>query len=366
MSLVVRRKDWWNEGMHFRQSLTVGGLSLHPDGVDPLWLSLERDHHLEVVLSTREAGGEVLHCDVTTEVEPNSKVRSDFEKLAEDRLPRGAKPPKDLSIKPYIDPDGRIEPGHVAPLHLTPTGFQDFCNGLSGELSSAARDAVGVLRWRSRSLGPPRPFSSRGMQWSFDGELWHGLPRTTSAELMSDDRLELTESGAQDLQRLLDERRTEPTGHDLFREASSQRSSNHRGSLLLGVAALEVGVKEYIVACEPNSEAEVMGQESPPVVDMLEERLPALDPPGGAPRLQRFDKDTIEALRVGVQIRNSLAHRGAEVPSHRLRPFLRAVRNVLWTLDAQLDEDWASAYVIDPKESDSVGYRRVSSDEPRG
>jgi hypothetical protein len=53
------------------------------------------------------------------------------------------------------------------------------------------------------------------------------------------------------LRQLLDANQLEPVPHALLREAWSQRHSNPNSSLLIGMAALEVGVKDYIAACMP-------------------------------------------------------------------------------------------------------------------
>jgi hypothetical protein len=352
--------------VHFKLSLTISGLSLHPGGVDSLHLTLDKAHPVTVTLSgptEREMAdrSEQILCDATTEFDPNNTITGAFSKLAEDRLPDGHPPaeewPKQLD---YVDSEGSISPNYVVPMWLMPSAFQDFASQLRSELHAAAEAALGVLRWRSRSLGPPQPFSSRGLSWSFDGKGWHRMPSTGTVDVISSDLLELTREAATELQTLLDGNRLEPLGHVLFREAWSQRRSNRRSSLLLGITALEIGIKEYIAACVPDAEWLAMNSPTPPVVNMLTEYLPTLTAPGDGAALQPFEDETVEALKVGVGVRNRLAHRGADVTAKRLLPTLRAVRNVLWALDVALGYGWAEGHMFPSLEKDvSQGYRRI-------
>jgi hypothetical protein len=304
---------------------------------------------------------EQILSEASTGFEPNAKVLAAFNRLTEDRLPDGHLARKDWPKElDYVDAEGNISPCHAVPAWLMPEGFRDFGEQLGAELHAASEAALGVLRWRGRSLGSPRPFSTRGMRWSTDGEKWRLMPATTSVEIISGDRLEITEETAGELQELLDAGRGEPLGHVIFREAWSQRSSNRRGSLLLVIAALEIGVKEYIAACVPDAEWLAMNAPTPPIIEILTEYLPSLEPPGSTGPVGNFDAETVKAIRTAINVRNELAHRGAEVGAERLMRTLRAVRNVLWNLDGALGQPWAEAHKFPSlQENVSQGYRRV-------
>lgn len=165
--------------MHFKLSLTISGVSLDPDGVDPLVLTFDKAHRISVTLAgPREMEtarpAEQMLCEATTAFNPNPAIIEAFARLAEDRLPDGHLPteewPKQLD---YISSEGGIRPNYVVPMWLMPPAFQSFASQLRSELHAAAEAALGVLRWRGRSLGPPQPFSSRGLTWSFDAEAWN-------------------------------------------------------------------------------------------------------------------------------------------------------------------------------------------------
>jgi hypothetical protein len=348
--------------VRFRLSLTVLELSLHPDGVEPLVLSLHKHHDLQVTLATREVDGEQLECVVETEFDPGGRVlKPAFEALAAGRLP-----PKHLPREEwgrdfhYIDADGNIREGYVVPLHIMPEAFRNFAKELSAEMNGAAADALGVIRWRSRTLGEPRPLATRGIEWSIEADEWHRLPMTTSLQIGAADRLEISEAAASEIQALLDDDELEPLAHVLFREAWSQRFANPRSSLLIGVAALEVGVKHYISACVAEARWLAENAPSPPVVRMLEEYLPKLQPPDGGTPLQPFDDKITGTLKDAVERRNKSTHLGLDVPRDRLMRILRAIRYVLWTLDEARGHDWAAQHRSPSLDKDpSVGYRLV-------
>jgi hypothetical protein len=314
-----------------------------------------------VTLSSAEDGSDSLEGVVVTEFDPNARIGKAFTELAANRLPDGHLPRekwhRDLS---YIDTDGIFEDGPVLPAYLMPETFQDFASKLSAELHGAANDALGVLRWRSRTLGTRRPFSTQIVMWSLDGERWHTLPTDLYLSVVDASRLHVSEGAASELQALLDEEELEPLAHELFREAWSERSTNPRSSLLIGMAALEVGIKQYISACVPDATWFVENSPSPDVVKMLREYLPTLQPPGAGTPLQPFEDALLDVLMTAVTIRNRLAHRGADVAHARLLPTLRAIRNVLWKLDEARGHAWAAQHLFPSLDKDlPVGYRRL-------
>jgi hypothetical protein len=184
------------------------------------------------------------------------------------------------------------------------------------------------------------------------------LPRDTYVSIHGTSRLELSECAASELQGLLTRHELEPLAHELFREAWGQRQDNPRSSLLLGMAALEIGVKNYIAACVPDAAWLAENVPTPPLLRILQEYLPTLHPAGGTP-IAPLDDDTAGVLKVAVKLRNGLAHTGSNVPRERLVRSLRAIRNVLWRMDVARGHEWASDYVTSLDEDPSEGYRRI-------
>ncbi len=313
-----------------------------------------------MTVTVASPASETTNCTVDMEYEPSAKNTKAFEALAADRLPDGHVPREDWPGElDYIAEDGTIAKNHMIPMFPMPQGFRDAMAQIRGELRWAADQVIGTLRWRTRTVGPLHPFSSRGMQWSFDGNTWFPMPSDTTLEIVADTRLALNEETGGEIQALLDAGEHEPLAHELLREALNLISSNPRSALLIGITALEVGIKQHMVACVPSTEWLAEEMPSPPVLKMLKSYLPKLSTPGGT-ATQPPDKAHEEALIVGVTLRNKLTHVGQDVTHDRVQKTLRAVRDVLWQLDLARGHAWAAAHAYPSLDEDFAhGARRV-------
>src|SRR5438270_11607402 len=102
------------------------------------------------------------------------------------------------------------------------------------------------------------------------------LPTSTGMTIVDVPRIEVSGEAAQELQALLDKRVSEPLAHALLREGWSQRRENPSSALLIGMAALEIGIKEYIAECVPDAAWLAENAPTPPIVNMLTDYLPTL------------------------------------------------------------------------------------------
>jgi hypothetical protein len=342
--------------MRFTQHFTAQRLSLDPSGTNPIALKIEKEHALAIELRTNP-DSEDIKCTIGAELDPPDSVRDAFDALTEGRLPT---PPAADEFRPdYVAADGTLREHHIAPLHLMPESFRQFAGALSAEMSDAASAALGALRWRSRALGSQRVLSAQPVEWSLDREEWNMLPTSTGVTTIDIPRIEVGADTSQELQVLLDAGISEPLAHALLREGWSQRRENPSSALLIGMAALEIGVKEYVAACAPDAAWLAENAPTPPVVNMLTDYLPTLQPLAGGHAFPSLDDELIKVLRVGVNLRNALAHRGEQISSDRLDKTLRAVRNVLWTLDAARGYPWAAEYVTALDNDPAAGFRRI-------
>ena len=138
--------------------------------------------------------------------------------------------------------------------------------------------ADSVFRWRFRAPGSHHPFFWPKVSWSFDAETWKQMP---GPKLYAVDVSDLRSPGVTEptrahLEELLKRDVLAPVCHDLYREAWHQPLSNPRSSLVLAVAAAEVGVKECVGVLVPDAEWLVETLASPPIERMLREYLPRL------------------------------------------------------------------------------------------
>jgi hypothetical protein len=365
VSVKCSERAPYNSFVRFKKSFAASGITLG-DETDPIALNMQREHALSVVLTSLDSAGQGidhLRCDIETTFPPTEAVTAAFTDLARGRLPMGHRPRNEWTRdhSNEVDSGGNVLGNWVLPRYLMPESLRVFADKLDEEMHGVATDAVDVLRWRSRTLGARHPLSSTFIEWTLDGETWHPMPASTSVTFGDVSRLDVTASTAAQLQELLDTSQLEPLAHALFREAWSQRQANPSSSFLIGMAALEIGVKHHIAACVPAATWLAEHVPSPPIVAILVDYLPTLDPPDGGSPMAQLDRDgdLIKTLKVAVTKRNELAHRGVEMSHNRLRKTLRAIRNVLWMLDVARGHVWAADY-LSPLDGDPpVGYRRV-------
>ena len=139
----------------------------------------------------------------------------------------------------------------------------------------------------------------------------------------------------------------EPLGHQLFREAWNLRETNPRSSLVIGVAAAEIGLKRLIGNLAPTTQWLADEVQTPSFPKMLRKYLPTL------PVRARFKGKSIcplgELVRVlerAVEYRNKLVHAGKAPPRLlELEQILKAVNDVLWICDVYEGEVWAGNHV---------------------
>ncbi len=108
--------------------------------------------------------------------------------------------------------------------------------------------------------------------------------------------------------------------------------------MLLGVAALEVGIKHFISAAVPDATWLAEEAPTPPLERILREYLPRLPPKGEPPT-----KDVIDVVKKAVSLRNRLTHSGqASFSYDTLETSLVTIRDLLWKLDADRGFAWAA------------------------
>lgn len=356
--------------MLFRFKGVVPGMGLDKDGISPIVLSTTGEQSLRVELRDESESGLELQCEVIAERKPPPKVLRCFEDLAAARLPSGSPGPQGRRT-PIADSSGQLlVPLQRIPMHCMPPRLSDYAATIQAELSDAANRALGLLRWRSAELGRRRPISGGVHEWSLGNGEWHPFPSgETGARILPSAYLELSREASEDLQHLFAGEESEPFAYELLREAWELRESHPRSALLIAVAALEVGVKHYIAKRDPGSEW--LSDESPPVVDLLRDYVPNLDPPNGSsPAASRASVprgEVLKELEKRVFERNRIVHDPAAhtsrkpiVTPDRARSAVLAAREVLMGLDAADGQLWAEGYVEKSlKDEPSSGYRAV-------
>jgi hypothetical protein len=205
---------------------------------------------------------------------------------------------------------------------------------------------IRLIRWRASSEGKPDPFRSHldgGFRWSFDRSDWKPVEDYISYRISvrvhskwSDecDKFLVTETPGE-----LDE----PVGHVLLREAWANRAENPRSSIVLAVAAAEVGFKQFASKVLPDSAWILESVQSPPLVKMLKDLFPwsRLNVRINGQNVTPPDSVTT-TLEKAVHLRNDIVHgRAGNVNGKTATSVWVAVRDLLYFLDFAQGHQWA-------------------------
>jgi hypothetical protein len=274
-------------------------------------------------------------CEALMEFEPSLAIRDGFGALAEGRLPSGSAPERWPSgLQP---PDGQF------PDQVLPEPLRESIRQIRGELSAALDRTVALVRWRIGDDGAHQGLVWMGDGWCVDEQEWHPMPLNITAVDQSAMISPLDDQAREDVQSYLDNGLDAPLADALWREAWHLRGSTPRSALLIGMAALEVGVKQYITAVLPDTQWLLEELPAPPVHRLLGDYVPTLRTLGGAPA-HTLDPSVRKAIRDAQHLRNKVAHAGrADVEPRTLEATLETVRGVLPSLDNYRGFSWALA-----------------------
>ncbi|HEX6751912.1 MAG TPA: hypothetical protein VF092_31750 [Longimicrobium sp.] len=337
--------------MYFRLLNWLSELLLETDDGIELEFDLDGPHHIRVML--RSPSGEkewerygrvATVVTAICEFTPDPTILSVFESLAAGVVPEASPSPESSLWADYFEANGR----RLLPADLFPKHASLFVDEVRTELGTSIKQVVEVLRWRMGAWTPHDPFHAgfHDAEWSLDGTLWHVLPAYTLFRIGPSAVVGLSREEFSELTQMLTDRQTEPVGHVLFREAWDSRLRNSRSALVIGVAALEIGLKECIADLVPAAEWLAMNAPTPPVVKMLRKYLPTLPVRLGFDGKALIPPKLLKVLDEGVELRNQVAHSGnGELTFLLLEEVLLAVRDVLWLLDYYRGREWAINYV---------------------
>lgn len=261
---------------------------------------------------------------------PNEKNLKILEQICEGLIPREIK-------NDWVKKNKKYGIGHC------PDYFQDFIKNTSSEVTSYISKTIRYLCWRYNlplqsnvvfmnelSCGDIKNWSVIPTSEYYVGDFWH-----------EDEKTQIDCAGIVD--EIVNER-NEPLAHELLREANSIKFTSPKSALVIGVAALETGVKTLIQNINPESSWLIENIQSPPVLAILQNYIPTLRVKYKVQGQVRFapEDKTFEQLKKCLSIRNNIVHgRKQEVDKHDLFDYLRTIKNVLYWLDFYAGNKWA-------------------------
>jgi hypothetical protein len=176
------------------------------------------------------------------------------------------------------------------------------------------------------------------MRWSYDGHEWQFSP--VDFEAWTSPPPFFSGLARHEVSEILDSGFEPPFARELFREAWSQKEMNPRSALVIGVAALETGIKELIVGLFPETTWLVRNLPSPPINRILIEYFPLLQI--NNQRLRCPSTEMIKGIQKWILKRNELSHgKSAEIDVDELTNLLLLVSDLLYVCDYARGFDWA-------------------------
>lgn len=205
-------------------------------------------------------------------------------------------------------------------------------------------EVAGVLRWRFGMFGADEPWTSTHVFVQVDDQTIEFHPMGQAS--LGHDRTRLDQGGLSHIAALVEASLTQPLAHELWREAWNLQYSRPRSSLVLGVAAAEVGFKHLVALLVPHAESLVEHVPSPPLDVMIRKVLPDLPVRSAISPLLLCPRRIRHQLVEAVEARNKVVHRGA-TPTLSLWTTLQAVREFLYLLDLHAGHAWSESFLAD-------------------
>jgi hypothetical protein len=209
--------------------------------------------------------------------------------------------------------------------------------------------SIAILKWRyGITDSPVKPMSNWSEAVSLDGLTWRDISTLRSIKFSFTGYLKKIDSSANDeVSRLHKEGAEPPLGLQLINEAKNQRNTHPRSSLVIGVTAAEIAIKQLIGQLAPDARWLAEKVPSPPIRDIVRDYIPSLKvrarflkkslrPPG----------KLLNKLENAVKLRNKVVHAGAAPPDpEELSQILAAMEDVVWICVLYSGQPWAGYHV---------------------
>ena len=330
--------------MYFRLNIGIPELQI-VEGPIPFKL-MNDGHNVDMVIRATEDDSDSdastlpysVACMATAEIKPSKTAAPLIEAIWQDLLPHGFDINKlPHSVREAYEESARLE-GYELPLAHLPQSLQDLIDKAYETIYSSISRVIAVLSWRFAQPVPTYQYRRGRMQWSLDGEEWRFSPVNIKVWMGQPPIIFRSNSSKID-ERLLNESPL-PFARELFREAWSQKYTNPRSALVIGVAALETGVKDLIVELFPQGACVVRHLPSPPIYKILREYFPLLRTDND--RILPPTSEMVKQVRNWIDRRNELSHgKSPDINADDLTDFLKLVSDLLYVCDYARGFDWA-------------------------
>jgi hypothetical protein len=151
----------------------------------------------------------------------------------------------------------------------------------------------------------------------------------------------------------------EPLARQIFLEGFSLADENPRAALVLAIAAVEVGVKQFAAArsSEPSEAWLITQLQAPNLLDLLRDYLPFFTDKRTTDG-RAVPKALITELTKAAKARNDIVHQGEAREAYgeeRLAAVFVAVNDLLYLLDWFAGNEWAFRHVQEQTQKAYLG-----------
>lgn len=228
------------------------------------------------------------------------------------------------------------------------TAYKTFGDQVLGHLCGAARRGMGLVFWVFGNETVSGRATNGGLEISRDGLEWKPLPCTITLKLVPYPMHRIaTPESVKEVQTLAKAQAEEPLGHELLREAWSILDSAPRSALVMGVAAVETGIKGLISQLAPDTAWLLKNVPSPPVEKLFQDFLPSLKLKLTVRGMTRGLPTSLEKkLKKAVALRNQIVH-GHPIAVGRddVQECLSVVHDCLYLLALYGGHAWAQSLI---------------------
>jgi hypothetical protein len=271
---------------------------------------------------------------IWTSDDPNDELMAMFKDLERGEMPSGSRSAEEAKAA-SLGTTGSFSP----PFDLYPVVLQEYLHAIHAFLGDSFRRLLGLIAWRSGAYGAPAPRTLEAA-WSVDTSVWTPLAQRRGGSVSIMLIPNITDEIRISVQALMEEGAEQSASQELLREAWQLRNTNPRSALLLGMAAIEVGLKECISELIPDAEWLAFHAPSPPLTTMLKHFVPLLPVKAGTAAGPL--KSIMQVLDDAVMERNGLAHQGAfDLSRQEVAEVLDVARELLLQFDLYRGHAWA-------------------------
>ncbi|MBD2110430.1 MULTISPECIES: hypothetical protein [Cyanophyceae] len=231
-----------------------------------------------------------------------------------------------------------------------PESFKSVILSIQENIAKIAKDTIAVFRWRMNLSDFSETTTLRRFEWSRDQSVWNHFNYVLFSPIFHiTEILDPIKLPKDEIDEILSKSMKEPVYHELFRESWELRFKNPRSSIVIGISAAEVAMKECIASLVPHAQWLAEEAPTPPLIAMMKNYLPLL------PTKNKFNAEVLappKSIRrdigEGVELRNKVVHVGRQAPSYGgLEKILLSVKDFLWLIDYYRGYTWSLDYIRD-------------------